>query len=344
MAQLAHRVEIEPTALERIEAGSRNVSATELAALAQATKLPIDWFVLEAPPTIASRRATDLRDTTLIDVRIDVLTREVSQLLDLELLRVADRRQALTPPRDVEGAEAAATTLRERLDLDAASPVDLSAAADRVGLLAYSLDVPGSDADGAYVAINEGTGVALLNGLQPSARRRFNLAHEIGHHVFQDAYAVDIEVGRSETERLIDAFAIHFLLPRAALEQRWVALDGSEQPRTASITIGAEYRLSWSALCGHLVNLGLLEHHQAEIQRELLPRAGEYAELGVGFSEHLVPPMVPQTVVTAALRGYRSHVLGAGRTLELLHDTLEATDLPERDTLPLEALAGELRR
>ena len=344
IAQLADRVEIEPTALERIEAGNRNLSATELAALAQATDLPIDWFVLESPPTVASRRATNLRDTTIIDVRADVLTREVSQLVALGLLRVPGRRPALAPPGDVEAAEAAATSLRARLDIDPALPIDLTAAAVEMGLLAYSLDIPGSDADGAYVAVSDDLGIALLNGLQPSARRRFSLAHEIGHHVFQDAYAVDIETGRPETERLIDAFAIHFLLPRAALDQRWADLGGRDKPRAASITIGAEYRLSWTALCGHLVNVGLLDHHQAEIQRELLPRTGEYAALGVGFSENLVPPSVPEPVVTAALRGYRGHVLGAGRTIELLHGALEVADLPARDVVPLAALAGELGR
>lgn len=66
IAELADRVEIERAALERVEAGSRNLSATELAGLAQATELPIAWFVLDSPPsspggarpTCATRRSS----------------------------------------------------------------------------------------------------------------------------------------------------------------------------------------------------------------------------------------------------------------------------------------------
>lgn len=344
IAELADRVEIELAALGRIEVGSRNLSETELAALAQATDLPIDWFVLESPAVGARSRATDLRAATIIDVRVDVLVGEVSQILTLGLLQVTNRRPALAPPRDVAAAEEAATALRARLDLDPALPVALTATAAEMGLLAYSLAIPGSDADAAYVALDDHLGIALINGLQPPARRRFSLAREIGRHAFQDAYAVDMETGRSETERLIDAFAIHFLLPRTALEQLWAELGGDDEPRTALIAIGAEYQLSWTALCGHLANLGLLDYHQARIQRELLPRAGEYAELSVSLAEDLVPPAVPQSVVAAALRGYRGYVLGAGRTLELLHGAIVSADLPARDAIPLEALAADLGR
>lgn len=273
-----------------------------------------------------------------------MLVREVSQLLTLGLLRVTSRRPALAPPHDVAAAEEAAASLRARLDLAPALPVDLTAAAAEMGLLAYSLAIPGNDADGAYVALDDDLGIALINGLQPPVRRRFSLAREIGRHAFHDAYAVDIETGRSETERLIDAFAMHFLAPRTAIEQRWAELGGDDEPRTAFITIGAEYRLSWTALCGHLASPGLLDHHQAQIQRELPPRAGEYAGLSVSLSEDLVPPTAPQPVVAAALRGYRSHVLGAGRALELLHGAIESADLPARDAIPLESLAADLGR
>ena len=81
-----------------------------------------------------------------------------------------------------------------------------------------------------------------------------------------------------------------------------------------------------------------------EVLREALPRGGEYAEPGVDIVEELTPPMVPRGVVRAALRGYRTHRLGAGRTLELPHGTLTESDLPDQEPTPRAALAGELRR
>ena len=344
-ADLAARIGLERTALAKIESGNRNLSALELVALARAADLPIDWFVAESAPVVASRRAGDLHESSIVDVRVDVLTRDVMQLLELDLLHPAASRPELSVPRDVTAAETAAMAVRAHAGYDAGQLIDLAAAAEALGVFAYSLAFPGSDADGAYVAINDELGVALLNGTHQSARRRFTLAHEIGHHVFQDAYAVDLEAtGRSDTESLIDAFAIHLLLPRAALEQRWSDLEGRDDPRSAAIVIGAEYRLSWTALCGHLVNLGLLDRDQGDIQREAMPRADEYDELDAEITEELAPPMVPRLIVRATRLGYRTHRLGTGRALELVHGTLTEADLPNRKTLSRAALAGELRR
>ena len=293
---------------------------------------------------VASRRAGELRAPSIVDVRVDVLTRDVTQLLEMRLLRPAASRPDLAVPGDVAAAEDAAAAVRAHLGAAADPPIDLAAAAEALGVFAYSLDLPQSNADGGYVAISEDLGVALLNGAPPSARRRYTLAHEIGHHVFQDAYAVDLEAaGRSETERATDAFAIHLLLPRATLQRRWRELRGSDEPRRAALVIGAEYRLSWTALCAHLMNLGVVDRSQGEDMRETSPVRGEYAELGVDIIEELAAPLVPRAVAQAALRGYRSHRLGSGRALELLHGTLTEADLPDRDTIPLDALAGELR-
>ena len=343
-ADLATRIALDRTALAKVETGNRHLSALELAALARATGLPIDWFVAESAPMVASRRAGELRAPSIGDVRVDVLTRDVTQLLEMRLLRPAASRPELPVPGDVAAAEDAAAAVRAHLGAAADPPIDLAAAAEALGVFAYSLDLPQSNADGGYVAISEDLGVALLNGAQPSARRRYTLAHEIGHHVFQDASAVDLEAaGRSETERAIDAFAIHLLLPRATLQRRWRELRGSDEPRRAALVIGAEYRLSWTALCAHLMNLGVVDRSQGEDMRETSPVRGEYAELGVDIIEELAAPLVPRAVAQAALRGYRSHRLGSGRALELLHGTLTEADLPDRDTIPLDALAGELR-
>ena len=197
-ADLAGRIGLDRSALAKIEAGSRNLSALELAALARATDLPIDWFIAESVPVVASRRAGDLHDSSVIDVRVDVLARDVTQMLEFDLLRPTASKPELSVPRDVGAAEEAAMEVRAHLGYDAESLIDLAVAGESLGVFAYSLALPGSAADGAYVAINSRLGVALLNGTFPSARRRFTLAHEIGHHVFQDAYAVDLEAtGRS---------------------------------------------------------------------------------------------------------------------------------------------------
>ena len=343
-AALADRVGLERTALAKVEQGRRGVSALELAALSRATDLPIDWFVAESAPVVASRRVADRQDTSIIDLRVEVLARDVTQLLELELLRPDASKPNLSLPRDINAAEDAATTVRAHLGCGNAPLLDLVAAAESLGVFAYMLEIPRSDDDGAYVAIDDHLGVALVNGARHPARRRFTLAHEIGHHVFQDAYAIDAEAAAgSETERVINAFAIHLLLPRAALTRRWRDLNGNDDPRSAAIVIGAEYRVSWTALCAHLVNLDLLNHTQGEALRKTLPRQREYAKLGLEVIEDAPTPIVPPSIAEAALRGYRTYRLGLGRALELLRGTLTEEDLPDRDEIPLAVIAEELR-
>ena len=80
---------------------------------------------------------------------------------------------------------------RARAGLGAGSGplLELQAAAERIGLLAFSLDLGRSGGDAAYVSLSGRLGVAVVNGAMEPGRRRFNLAHELGHHVFGDAYA-----------------------------------------------------------------------------------------------------------------------------------------------------------
>lgn len=343
-AEMATRTGLQRTAINRIESGSRAVSAMELAGVAQVTGIPIDWFVTESPPTVASRRASSHHETNVLDVQVEVLARELTQLIALDLLRPAGNKINLAVPKTLGEAESAALQVRAQLGCDTNDLIDLSSASRELGLFPYSIELSGSQADGAYVAIDDAMGVALVNGSWPSGRRRFTLAHEIGHHIFQDAYAVDIDLAATgNTERLINAFAIHLLLPQESLKQQWHEFQGQENHRQAAIAIAARNRLSWTALSGHLVNISLLGQHAGEVLREARPRKGEYLELGVSFLEELAPPSLPQAVVEAVLRGYRRHRLGTGRTLELLHGILAEEDLPEQDELPRAALAGELR-
>jgi Zn-dependent peptidase ImmA (M78 family) len=56
---------------------------------------------------------------------------------------------------------------------------------ERLGLLAFSFDLGPSVIDGGYIRSGE-IGVALVNGTADPGRRRFNLAHELGHHLVAD--------------------------------------------------------------------------------------------------------------------------------------------------------------
>jgi hypothetical protein len=195
---------------------------------------------------------------------------------------------------------------------------------------------------GAYLAL-ESIGVSVVDGSQDSGRRRFTLAHEIGHHVLGDEYSADWDFGTGieRRERLIDAFAIHLLLPREAAIHRWRELGGSSDKRGALVVLSAEFGVSWSAACSQMANLNLLDPPEIQDLVQARPRRAEYLERDIVVREDLRPPQVPHSFATAVIGAYRRNLLSQERALDLLRGTLKAADLPEPNLVPSAAFMKE---
>jgi Zn-dependent peptidase ImmA (M78 family)/DNA-binding XRE family transcriptional regulator len=341
-ADLAAAIGLDRTAVTKIEAGDRRVDSLELARLAAVLRRSIDWFLYQPAPSVLSRRASrDEAEDSQADILLEGIARDVALLIELGMLTPPKPFHPGVPVESVETAEAAALELRRHLGLDAGSVWDLQRVLQEAGLYAFSLELESESLDGSYVAIDQG-GVAVVNGRAPTGRRRFTLAHELGHHVLADTYSDEwiLGIGGSEHERLINAFAVHFLIPGDAVKKRWQALAGD--PRQAAIVLGAEYGVSWTAACAQLRNLGLIDDAKhAQLERDR-PRKADYVEGGVHLREDLVPPAVPPIFAAAALKAFRRHKLSAARALEILRGSLSAEDLPPEDAVPLDSMLPEM--
>jgi Zn-dependent peptidase ImmA (M78 family)/DNA-binding XRE family transcriptional regulator len=341
-AELAAAVGLERTAVTKIEAGERKLDSLELARVARVLKRPIDWFVTPSLPAVVSRRRSrEAIEESQADVLLESLARDVKLLIDLTLLqpRQVARPRAL---EDVASAEAAARELRAALGVAAGPVWDLPSLAELAGLYVFSIDLRDESLDGSYLRL-ENAGVALVNGGRGTGRRRFTLVHELGHHVFADDYSPEWIVGTDgdDRERLINAFVIHFLMPREALLGRWQEGDGRRDPRTAAIVLGAEFGVSWTAVLGHLCNLDLIDARTRERLERGRPTKADYLEGGIVLRDELAPPAVPPRFAQAVVRGYKRHKLSARRALELLRDTITAADLPPEDKVPRESMRAQ---
>jgi len=198
--------------------------------------------------------------------------------------------------------------------------------------------------DGSYVAL-ERAGVAVINGTNRSGRRRFTLTHEIGHHVFADSYSAEwvVESSSDARERLIDAFAIHFLMPRSGVTKRWQELDGKTDPRGATLALAAEYGASWSAACAQLRNLDLIDDPLREELAQVRPGKSEYLEREIAIVEDLRPPQVSAAVAAGVIKAYRKNKITRGRAIELLRGTVEPDELPAPNAVPLDAMTADIR-
>ncbi len=342
--QLAERLGLHRSALTRVEQGQRQIDALELIELAEALGRSAEWFVTSPPAMLASHRRerSEEVDVNRLEDRLEQFARDVELLLEI---------RELTPnvPRlsggvdSLEAAESAAGEARELVGLHEGPAHDLQAICERTGLYSASLDLGPAVIDGGYVQM-PGAGAAVVNGVVDPGRRRFNLAHELGHHLFADEYATDFAIGQSsdQRERLINAFAIHFLMPRSALMPNWEELRGAGlDTRGALIHVAAAFRVSWSAACTQARNLRLIDHETFTRFEFARPTAADYVELGVSFEAEMTPPKVSPAYARSVLRAHRNHKLGAIRAVELLRGTVRLDDLRQPAELPLDALRDD---
>ncbi len=343
-ADLAAQVGLDRTAITKIEAGTRNIDSLELSRIARALRRPVDWFLSLPPQQVVSRRqALDVSGDRPHDVELELLARDVEQLVELRMLKLPKLARPAGNVETVADAERAASWARSRLGVSEAPLGSLLTAADELGVVCASLDLNDDKVDGSYVALETG-GVALINGGMPSGRRRFTLAHEIGHHVLADAYSAEWVVPKDEggRERLVNAFAIHFLMPRDWTCRRWNELDGKGDPRRAAIFLGAEGGVSWSALCAQLRNLRLVSGEAHEDLLRWKPTGADYLEFELSVRDDLRPPVLSPHLSSAVVKAYRTNKLGRDRALELLRGTLTPDQLPEPASVPLDAMRDEL--
>ncbi len=346
---LAEGMEVDRTVVSKIEAGSRTVDTLELVKLAQVLQRPLSWFLQDPLPAVVSRRAhvgTPAKSSAW-DRLLEELAQDVEQLIELECLQPPEPRAWPLP--SIDDAERVAREVRAAAGLSEEEPAwDLVRLVERLGLYAFVLPAPAqkgsAGADGSYLSLQRG-GVALINAAHDSGRRRFTLAHELGHHVLQDAYAPEwiIDDGATATEQAINAFAIHFLLPRAGILRRWQALKDAG-PRHAAIHLGVEFGASWSALCAQLHRLQCISAAESDNLAKNLPGYAELAEQGLRIRDDLTPiPLIPPGYEAAVFRAARRAKLGRDRALELLRGAVLERDLPEPAQPPLAALAGDVK-
>ena len=336
---LARAIPIDGSAVVKIENGTRRVSATELLAISRALDLPIDQLVNDAPPSVISRRSDPAAalQTPTMDRAVEQAARNVTFLLNREILVPADRTLLKLPANHDEACNAA-NRIREIIGEPTGPLSPLQDVAESLGLYAFVHKFGAEGGDASYNDLDQ-AGVAVINADVDAGRRRFNLAHEIGHHVFGDKYAPEVTINpASDDEKFIQSFAAHLLMPPQGILDDW---RSEPDHRLAAMKLASSYRVSWSAVCAHLLNLDLVDHSGYRELIEVPPRKGEMMELGMYWVPELGTPCVPSGYARAVVSNYRVGKLTATRAVGLLAGTITEDDLPDRDEIPLRAVARD---
>lgn len=143
-------------------------------------------------------------------------------------------------------------------------PVDLSIVAERLGIDVYEREFV-EEIDGVYLRLPGAPPVIAINNayIKPPSRRRFTLAHEIGHHLLgrkitpeQKLFFFDTSrTRRTIMERACDRFAALLLMPEHLVKQYHSELSYNEEQRVA--VMARRFDVSIWAMKRRLSELGL---------------------------------------------------------------------------------------
>ncbi len=341
---LARSIGLDRSALSRMESGQRRIDVVELAAMAEALGVSVDFFLRLPPPEVLSQRPSSAvadEGQPRVDWLASDLAADLQTLVELGALKPVERFRLRTGVSRIEDAEVAAAEVRRHLGIPRDPLLDLAGLAEKLALFT-AVTVRDQMPEGLYSNL-DAFGVAWIEGNKPAGRRRFTLAHELGHHVFEDEYRVDWSATEDETERIVNAFAIHLLLPRSGAEAAWQELASQAlDERARAIVVAARFGVSWTAACAQLLRFGLLSRESYEQLLQAQPRRGDFAALEVSPPEELVPPFLSPSFCAAILRAYRRGKISADRAMEMLRGALTEEDLPDPDEAPLAAYDQEL--
>jgi Zn-dependent peptidase ImmA (M78 family)/transcriptional regulator with XRE-family HTH domain len=216
---LARQVGVHQSAIAQLEAGRIQPSPEVLAAISRHTGFPPAFFTRPSTPafplgslrfraraamTARQRRQASWYAHTLYELMVSMATQT--------------EYPAPRVPRMTGDPVAAARHTREALDLASDRPIgSLIRALERSGVwvVAIPVPLPRRDAFSAWAGGDASTPVIVVAATTAGDRRRFSVAHELGHLVLHQ-----IPQGSPHgLERQADMFAEAFLLPEAAMRR-----------------------------------------------------------------------------------------------------------------------------
>lgn len=262
--ELAQIVELNQSAISRIESGSRGVDSLELAAIADALSVSV-IDLLEARP-LAQRLRVAARQQEVESPTVETAINRVADVLRLwELLespvRAPDRSAFQLPRRglEVDKGRELAKQAREVWNLGDDPLPDLFTVIEVRAGLPVLLEPLGAGLDGLLVRTDD-IAVAVVDSSAFFGRQRFTAAHELCHFLMDDGDLLvvdeDIFAGRSPAEMRANAFAAHFLMPIDGIS-RYIRDRPVDESVVAELQV--VFGVSLESLLWHLLNNGEID-------------------------------------------------------------------------------------
>ena len=314
-AAIAGLLDVGPTVVSKIESGTRRLDGFELALLAEHL-----GTTSRALLGLSSRSAALAAAARLGAGATEPALRGARELLELDGLADELGLDGRPHPQHVHARKVASQNEAAQLASDVRAAIGLGSAGilDVVGLAEreFGVDVavePLGDegSSGLLVQFAAEIALAVLNGDDHVSRRRFTLAHELGHWLMGDPEPVILEGNvrsDSEMERRADAFAVELLLPEVGVRR---VVERAADDVAAVVDGLTVFGVSREAFVNRLRNLGLVDAKRAaaikqEGVRTLFVRAGrmtDYAQWSQDDGSRRIPARIERRLINAYAQG-----------------------------------------
>ncbi len=254
--QLSTRIGLEQYELSRIENGyTQGISDSVLLKMAKVLEYPKSFFYQEfrVYPLwmnfYRKHKTLSAKELKRVAALINVYRERVRRLLksaDIEYLQIPDFTiEEFGTPENVANA------VREYLKLPRGCVENVTEIIERLGIVIIELDFGIRKFSGASLFVDNNFHILFLNKM-PTDRKRFTLAHELGHLVMHNAPRPD-----EPLEREADRFASEFLMPSKDIKPY---LSNLTMEKFASLKL--HWRVSMQAILEKAHSLGRITDRQ----------------------------------------------------------------------------------
>jgi len=278
-------------------------NAQTLMELSRLFAVPPVWLMYEPGPEIkwlAYRKRSTL--TAKTRQAIEGYARDVAELqIELRVQICPDVTVNLPeqiPVWDDTGAEEAAGILRQAWNLGDGPIASLTRTAEENGVVVVDWNCDSKGFDGLSGWYGDDVPVVVIKGDVSADRKRFSLAHELGHLVMQ----TPVDMPDKQTEKLAHRFA-GALLVSAEVARREFRELGSRVGFTRLDMLKQKYGLSMQGWVYRAKDLGLISSGFAQSFWQDLNQHGFKRQEPFDFVADEKPVLLEQMIVTAMEKG-----------------------------------------
>lgn len=197
--------------LSKMEKGILKISEEVAVRISEKLDYPISFFYQQEPKSpihsfyYRKRQIFPKKELSMLEARMDIIRLSLDELLSS--VDIPEYRLPEIQPDSKKTPEDIARHVRMLLGFPKGPIENLIEPLEKSGILIYFMDFDSEKFDGITLFTNNGYPVIFLNSQMPNDRKRFTIAHELGHLVMHipfmeinDPESVEIEANRFSSE------------------------------------------------------------------------------------------------------------------------------------------------